>query len=236
MWHRRQPVPIPSPESTLDPGLVGVPHRAASILAAIGSIAVTAPPSAPTARPAAHRHSRRPAPPAPTGARPFRSPKWAGAVTDVGDAERVELVQAPSTCRFHHSRPRYRELRELSGIGGDVADRCYSPMVEDSSWCSLIQCRMIRRRPSVNHTRRELQGRCGAVTWNASFPVTLVVQKYGGTSVADLDRIRNVAARVKRQVLAGDNWQWSFPPWRDPQSARGLGEWSGCRRLRHGRV
>ena len=34
--------------------------------------------------------------------------------------------------------------------------------------------------------------------------MTLVVQKYGGTSVADLDRIRNVAARVKRQVDAGD--------------------------------
>jgi aspartate kinase len=34
--------------------------------------------------------------------------------------------------------------------------------------------------------------------------LTLVVQKYGGTSVADLDRIRNVAARVKRTVEAGD--------------------------------
>jgi aspartate kinase len=34
--------------------------------------------------------------------------------------------------------------------------------------------------------------------------VTLVVQKYGGTSVADLDRIRNVASRVKRQVAAGE--------------------------------
>ncbi len=34
--------------------------------------------------------------------------------------------------------------------------------------------------------------------------MTLVVQKYGGTSVADLDRIRNVAARVKRQVATGD--------------------------------
>jgi aspartate kinase len=31
--------------------------------------------------------------------------------------------------------------------------------------------------------------------------VTLVVQKYGGTSVADLDRIRNVAARIKRHVV-----------------------------------
>ena len=35
-------------------------------------------------------------------------------------------------------------------------------------------------------------------------PVTLVVQKYGGTSVADLDRIRSVASRVKRQVELGD--------------------------------
>jgi len=34
--------------------------------------------------------------------------------------------------------------------------------------------------------------------------VTLVVQKYGGTSVADLDRIRSVAARVKRHVAAGE--------------------------------
>ena len=34
--------------------------------------------------------------------------------------------------------------------------------------------------------------------------MTLVVQKFGGTSVADLERIRNVAARVKRQVDAGD--------------------------------
>jgi aspartate kinase len=34
--------------------------------------------------------------------------------------------------------------------------------------------------------------------------VSLIVQKYGGTSVADLDCIRNVAARIKRRVDAGD--------------------------------
>ncbi len=34
--------------------------------------------------------------------------------------------------------------------------------------------------------------------------MTLVVPKYGGTSVADLDRIRHVAARVKGRVAAGD--------------------------------
>jgi aspartate kinase len=43
-----------------------------------------------------------------------------------------------------------------------------------------------------------------ATARNASFLVTLVVQKYGGTSVADLDRIRNVAARIKRHVTAGE--------------------------------
>jgi len=34
--------------------------------------------------------------------------------------------------------------------------------------------------------------------------LSIVVQKYGGTSVADLERIRNVAGRVARQVRAGD--------------------------------
>ncbi|GBD42840.1 Aspartate kinase [bacterium HR40] len=34
--------------------------------------------------------------------------------------------------------------------------------------------------------------------------MTLVVQKFGGTSVANLDRIRNVAARVARHVRAGE--------------------------------
>jgi aspartate kinase len=31
-----------------------------------------------------------------------------------------------------------------------------------------------------------------------------IVMKFGGTSVADLDRIRNVAARVKREVEMGN--------------------------------
>ena len=34
--------------------------------------------------------------------------------------------------------------------------------------------------------------------------MALIVQKFGGTSVADLNRIRNAAARVKRAVEAGD--------------------------------
>ena len=35
-------------------------------------------------------------------------------------------------------------------------------------------------------------------------PMARIVMKFGGTSVADLDRIRNVAARVKREVDAGN--------------------------------
>ncbi|MGC1345287.1 MAG: aspartate kinase, partial [Methyloceanibacter sp.] len=34
--------------------------------------------------------------------------------------------------------------------------------------------------------------------------MTLLVLKFGGTSVADVDRIRNVAAHVKREVDAGN--------------------------------
>jgi aspartate kinase len=33
--------------------------------------------------------------------------------------------------------------------------------------------------------------------------MALIVQKFGGTSVADLDRIRNVALRVKAEVDQG---------------------------------
>ena len=33
--------------------------------------------------------------------------------------------------------------------------------------------------------------------------MALIVQKFGGTSVADLDRIRNVAARIARSRAAG---------------------------------
>lgn len=35
--------------------------------------------------------------------------------------------------------------------------------------------------------------------------MSLVVQKYGGTSVADAGRIKNVAARIKRRLEAGDH-------------------------------
>src|SRR4051812_17470312 len=34
--------------------------------------------------------------------------------------------------------------------------------------------------------------------------MALIVQKFGGTSVADLDRIRNVAGRVKREIALGN--------------------------------
>ena len=84
---------------------------------------------------------------------------------------------------------------------------------------------MIRRPPSVNHSGRAgSQGRCWCRCGNASFLVTLVVQKYGGTSVADLDRIRSVAARVKRQVAAGTSWSWSCRRWPAPPTS----SWAGC--------
>ena len=40
--------------------------------------------------------------------------------------------------------------------------------------------------------------------WKVGPPMARIVMKFGGTSVADLDRIRSVALRVKRQVENGD--------------------------------
>ena len=55
----------------------------------------------------------------------------------------------------------------------------------------LMRLRMVARRPpSHRYTRHEM---------------ALVVQKYGGTSVADADRIRNVAGRVAAAHQAGKN-------------------------------
>ena len=34
--------------------------------------------------------------------------------------------------------------------------------------------------------------------------MALIVQKFGGTSVANIERIRNVAERVKREIAAGN--------------------------------
>jgi aspartate kinase len=57
--------------------------------------------------------------------------------------------------------------------------------------------------PGATRTGRvpptEQQERRGA----APIPMARIVMKFGGTSVADLDRIRNVAQRVKREVDAG---------------------------------
>jgi hypothetical protein len=37
----------------------------------------------------------------------------------------------------------------------------------------------------------------------------IVVQKYGGTSVGDVDRIHKVAARIARTVEAGTRWRFA---------------------------
>lgn len=47
-------------------------------------------------------------------------------------------------------------------------------------------------------------GGAGATRAPEGVPLARIVQKFGGTSVADLDRIRNAAGRVKRAVDAGD--------------------------------
>ena len=47
----------------------------------------------------------------------------------------------------------------------------------------------------------------------ASSPVALVVQKFGGTSVADPDRMRAVADHIARTKRRGNEVSWSSAPW-----------------------
>lgn len=62
----------------------------------------------------------------------------------------------------------------------------------------------VKRSPHLPPGSGAAGGPDGAATEDGSLGVTLVVQKYGGTSVADLDRIRHVAKRVARSVGRGE--------------------------------
>ena len=42
--------------------------------------------------------------------------------------------------------------------------------------------------------------------------MSLVVHKYGGTSVGSIEKIRNVAQRVMERKKRGMIWWWSFRP------------------------
>ena len=80
-----------------------------------------------------------------------------------------------------------------------------------------------RARPKLLGTRAHSHG--------TRVHVTLVVKKFGGTSVADLDRIRNVAGRVKREVDArasrspSSSPRWPAPP---TSSSTGSTSWSAA--------
>jgi glycerol-3-phosphate acyltransferase PlsY len=43
-------------------------------------------------------------------------------------------------------------------------------------------------------------------------PMALIVQKYGGTSVGDVERIKKVAERIKATRDEGNSWSWSCRP------------------------
>src|SRR5690606_26849107 len=67
------------------------------------------------------------------------------------------------------------------------------------------------RRVSRHCTRRPLPlidagklPRARATTWTIGHNMARIVMKFGGTSVADLDRIHTVARHVKREVDAGN--------------------------------
>ena len=43
--------------------------------------------------------------------------------------------------------------------------------------------------------------------------MALIVQKYGGSSVADTESIKRVAKRVVETKKKGNRVPWSSPPW-----------------------
>jgi len=49
--------------------------------------------------------------------------------------------------------------------------------------------------------------------------VALVVQKYGGTSVGDLERIHKVAQRIAHYRKRGTGWRWWSRPWGTPPTS-----------------
>src|ERR1700722_16156217 len=57
---------------------------------------------------------------------------------------------------------------------------------------------------SLNVTRLDCQGDSGILTFPTIQNMALIVQKYGGTSVGNTDRIKNVAARVAKYHASGD--------------------------------
>ena len=60
------------------------------------------------------------------------------------------------------------------------------------------------RRPAFIRRRVPLRERRAVPTpFRGSFPLSRLVMKFGGTSVANVERIRNVAAHVRREVEAG---------------------------------
>src|ERR1700728_3550003 len=65
-------------------------------------------------------------------------------------------------------------------------------------WISRSSPEISRREAAREPLRLQLSGRAGMTRAMAR-----LVMKFGGTSVADIDRIRNVARHVKREVDAG---------------------------------
>ena len=92
-------------------------------------------------------------------------------------------------------------------MGGVLDSARKYELLPDSPLCTPTLPASTRARRSSAPTRRE-RDRAGRQT------VSVIVQKYGGTSVADSDRIKNVAKRVSRPPrpvtrCASSSRQWA---------------------------
>ena len=113
-------------------------------------------------------------------------------------------------------------LRRARGCGS-------RSMVADISLVPFRAGAAIFRRPRVRIILSRSDARRGEWCHYAEchFRDAGSTEKFGGTSVADLERIRNVAGRVKRRSSQATRWPWWSRPW----PARPTSWWAGSRAL-----
>src|SRR5690606_25527931 len=68
---------------------------------------------------------------------------------------------------------------------------------------SFVEFHPLHRTGSSAKRPRGFSRALARIIWNSGTPMARIVMKFGGTSVADLDRIHNVARHVKREVDNG---------------------------------
>ena len=129
-------------------------------------------------------------------------------VADIAEPHRIELVQRRHlAARVPPFGGQRRKPLDLGLVDGAPTLRL--PVRSSSALASFTRARLQPPDPAGMYTRlfapgaRHHGSRAPFASEDAFAAMARLVMKFGGTSVADIDRIRNVARHVKREVDAG---------------------------------